>query len=320
VTITIPSAPHWITPDQVQFVKLDEEPLHSILENCNRLYAYHSPALVNIGFTGDEGGSATYVFPMPASADGLEYTALLGYYNDAAATVTANLFEQNAASTGSWGSAVMTKATAHGAAGHQWVSMSGTISAGYGFGQLTLSTSAGNVQAQSLVIFPKVITSISVAAKASGFVPYDDAALNDSAGAIHREYINRVWSNVRSVMRDRRQAVFAYVDNAVSTHQRYNHTDGAAQVVGFAGAHLPGQSGATITFRGRAQKVSGAGTAKLVLAELGGQRAEVDCDDTDNTATLTLRSDQPLLQLSLECTGAASVNIRYATADWRPGD
>jgi hypothetical protein len=323
MAITIPASPIIVTPDQVQFRKLDEDPMHSLLQDCNWLYANHSPALVNLAFTGDATASHDYVFPMPASADGLTYKMFVNWYASASANITTKLYEAAASSNpgGGWGTQIMADTTASGGAGNQWVSATGTIASTTNFGKLEVVPSTGNVQVHSVIIFPDTIASISAGAKSSGFVPYDSAALNDQYGAIHVEYGNRIATNVRSVLRDRRQAIFGHCDDVTSAKIAYaSKNTGSSQVIGFAGAHLAGQKGATVTVRARANKASGAGTATLHVAELGGEYVDLAVDDADNTGTLVLRSDQPLFQAQVDYSGTATMDLRYVTIDWRPGD
>ena len=68
-----------------------------------------------------------------------------------------------------------------------------------------------------LLVYPNTQT-LAAGVTTSGFVPWDDGALTSAEGfAIHEEHINRIGKNAGSVLADRKQCAFAFVQEYTAT-------------------------------------------------------------------------------------------------------
>jgi len=329
--------------DLVGDVYYDDEPLDTIFRIGDYLYGNHCPALMNIAPVNTiSTTSLSWCWPATPSADALTYD--LDWF--VAASLTSRTFqitlEYSASNTtGAWTRVPGFPISQAAGLVYEgwWSSLAGatataTLPAAARFWKLTLTTVSGivNVQCQAMIATPTILASTTSGAKASGFIAHGAAntMLNAAGGTIHTEFWNRAKKNVDSVLADREQMLFSYVDTfttATYTHSwATGRSDRRALTVFDGKTSLPGQGGgpgrgATITVRARVADAAGGGNGTLIVGEVGGARVELDCDDTDVSDTLELQSDTPELYAYVQPyeTGSAC-SVRYVTGHWTLGD
>lgn len=189
-------------------------PLDTILKNTNYLYRYHRPPMLSVAYTSAvqiAGRTARFTIPAKPSVDGLVYeftskilaTAAVGWQ----LTVQIETYD----AINGW-QVLSTAATAQVAGGDQVLTDTQT---GIIARQVTLirtsysGTNGAQLTPHHLLVIPTpaaVVTGI----KLSGFVPYDDGQLSTS-GAVTTEHVNRAQANAISVLQDRAQCAFAWV-------------------------------------------------------------------------------------------------------------
>jgi hypothetical protein len=214
-----------------QYVPLDQQafplasmsgPLDTILKNTNYLWTYHRPAMASVAYMSEfeiTGRGATYWIPVLPSADGLvyEYTHKVMVTSAGAFTLTTTVEKYDA--TNGW-QAVQTTNTNLGAVTDQLttVTQTGTLAADITIIRTTYSANNGaKFTPHHLLVRPTpgaVVSGITP----SGFVPYDDGSLAGSGGPVTTEHVNRAQANALTVLRDRAQCVFSWVQEYDSAH------------------------------------------------------------------------------------------------------
>ncbi len=314
-------APFWLTKEALQFVPFAAVPLSEIAENANRLYTVHNPAVANFAFVVDPTGAGNheYVFALPLGGDSLTYDFALFVSADQTSTVQCDFYTSSTGTSGGW--TLRGQVFPSGvSAWESWARTAGfSIPGGEAYGRLDISPTAGVCQVQCFCIWPS-LPSLPTVKTADGFVPFDITGhLGTPDGPIHRELLNRVYENVRVVMRQRKQAVLGYADISGAAVNRWNNIVDVAHHIFVGGAHLPGQTGADLTVRYRINDVAGVDNACFINEVGGGASAELIVDDTDRTAVISeIASDTP--QFSIRAAPDTSMEIRYIQADWTPGD
>ena len=299
-------------------VDLGKEPLHTILNNTNFLYAYHRPAIVNFCPHNDvsSSGSTSYDFVVraPLSADGLKYEVDWYAYNASNGTGRLQVFETTGSTSAGFGSAVIdTNATWNGG---QWNSAtsSGSFSANATFLKFTFSSNV-NSQLEAVVLRPARVSSIGTSsAYASGFVPYEDDLLSATGAPINTEMLNRACNNAAAVMVDRQQVVFSWVNEDSALHRFSKSGPDSLIPVAMAQAHLPGQAGAICDVW---VKGTDSGTGHIYVGEIGGQKVKLNADGVDRSGEITLASESPVF--TVEVVPDNGLDLYYVTIHWKPG-
>lgn len=316
--VTIPSDLELLEPyDLIGFVRGDDqEPLHTLLRRCNWHYATHRPPLRNSTPHSDVASSQRYIMPVEPSADGLEYQVLLMAWTSLATTLTTVVEYATGSSSGSWTAVTGSPSMAVVMMGDNEVAaFDVTIPASAEFLRVTCSVLLGTVQVQNVLVMPKILTSIAAGVKGCGFVPYDDTHLTSTGAAIHTEYINRGAANFRAVQADRRQDLLTYLQEVTAPKHTWRPAGSLTSYLAAYGvAGLPGQQTTTVTVRLRASDTGSGGT--VTIGQINGDAVSFAADDTDQTETLELYGEQPVIYVRV--TPDTDLTLVYACVDWSP--
>lgn len=341
MAIVIPSALELVAyEDFVGDMVLDDQPLDTILDMTNFLYATHKPALWNLcPINPAATHTHDWVWPAVASADALTYDVAAYVYAAASKVGTIDIdLRYGPTSSGAWTAIVgwnpKTISLGGGGATEAWITAEAALPASAGgFWKLEVDDggTGANTQVQCFAAMPVTLAAIAAGVKASGFKAYDNTMLlSADGGTIHTELFERAVANVRAVLRDRQQMVFSYVDELTNPNYTYAQSlvrDGTYWQWVFRGrTSVRGQGGgpcvgARILVQARADDSSAGGNGVLIVGEEGGQKVTIDCDDADNDGYLDLQSDEPVLYCTVHpYASAGAVTIRYVTGRWLPGE
>jgi hypothetical protein len=297
-------------------VPASKDPLQRILENTNFLFGSHAPALVNFCGMSGSGTSNSYYYPVVPSANGLDYTVHTRFYNSTNPTdITLTIETSTSNTTGGWTALYTSGATTITDTGDTSRTWTTTMTLAANVRYLRISFDGTNaVQLHACAIYPTQQTSTTAAEKSCGFIPYDDTHLDGSGAAIHTEYFNRAITNVRSVLADRKQAVWSYCNHLDRLDTFGASGNVTTRLVALSRCHMVGQAGATVTVRYR---IAGNGSARL-SQDASTEFVDMTCDDTDRTGTMVLKTDQPAFRLTMDPSGTDTPY--YCVVDWAPGD
>ncbi len=319
-------------------VALDDQPLDTILDAVNYLYANHRPALWAFSPVGVASAAHDWVWHAMPSADALTYDIHAYLYNQNSKIDTLNLtLSYGASSSGPWTAVTgwNPKAVSMGGAGsvETWYSATAALPAGSAsteFWRLQVSESGGmNTQVQYFAALPARVPSITAGKKASGFVAYDNTMLQAAAGGtIHTELFDRCVKNVAAILQDRGHAVASYVDDKASAVYTFARATGRSvldwlwvfrgrtSVLGQGGG--PG-IGARLKVYARANDTDAGGNGVLIVGEEGGDSVELDLDDSDSNGTFDLRLDRPVLYAKVHPHDTGAVSVRYISIEYVQG-
>jgi len=307
MAITIPSTLELLTPqDFIGQVPSAEEPLHTLLRRLNWLYSTYSPPLVNASpYCSASGYAPAVVFPVLPSADGIAYDItirIIAKETGSPNTCDISVYEATGY-TGSWSAlpnspfedvALVQSGTGSAAYAVTYTANLGAVDSSTRFIKVAVGHDARkDTQIAAVLIYPRTISSISAGTFASGFVPYDDAALVTAGAAIHREYFDRIWNGVHAIMSDRRCALASFI--ADSGGLRIS-TAGTTRRVFFGQTHIPGGGVTAATVH---VKFGDTGAGKLMVGQYnGGDGSVVTFDDSTSaqSATIKLYGEKPLIQ------------------------
>ena len=300
------------------------EPLETILEGANWLYAEHRPpvaAFCPISPASDRGQS--YVFPVMPSADALSYQLALGYYSTAG---TWDLTVDHSADAATWtntGISVSSQVSALGTDQIIWPATFELPSTARYMRVTTLHQSVTNTH-QMQYIGVRPTRNLATAPTASGFIPFDDALHSGTTGGpVYVELLNRCRDNVLAVMRDRYQFVGGWLQKSPATGAyRLPRDTTSIQLFRFP-FEMPANHDAQLTVR--AHGVSGSGTVGQIIVGqvLGGSGSSVALalDDVHNTGTLRIQGARGEIFGMLDwVSGGRALTPSYVSVDWRPGD
>jgi len=300
----------------------DKDPLYTLLRRANWLYATHAPPLLNVCVHEPARASIEILAAVVPSADSLTYSFDMSLRNSATDTVQVDV-EESSTSSGAGFAAVSGSpfTTASLTAGDNWIAtLDVPLAAATRWIKITVAPASGTVVVHSVVIRPKRLTTLSSGALSSGVVLFDDSHLTDADAAIHTEYINRAALNYHLTVKDRYQCIAGFANHS-TPHMRWVPGTGGANV----DAHFlifgvvplpPGAEETTVTVRLRADD-SGAGGTVLV-GQLNGSSVELDADNADNTATLVLVGDRPVV--FAQVIPDTALDVYYLNIDWQPDD
>ena len=282
-----------------------QDPVKLSLRNANYFYRYHSPALLSVAYC--TAGSLTrisyYHIPIVPSVDSLLYdfehryecssaaqtvTTTVDYCTTYAggATVWTNLYTQND-TTG--GAAVVFRSTRTGVAiPRTAVAIRTQYSA----------PAAGTRTDHHVLVYPNTQTLVA-GITTSGFVPWDDGALTSAEGfAIHEEHLNRIGKNAASVLSDRKQCAYAFVQEYTAT-PRWQCSDTYYGQLGYelpiGRCYIPySWNGTPISLSVKCiATVSAGGTSRRVqFSQTNGETVFLDATAAITSASLAVNSER----------------------------
>ena len=325
MAITIPSNLELLDENAlIGHVPTGTEPLHTIMRRTNWHYARHSPALVNVAPIIAAAASNTIVVPAYASADGLTYQSQWIVWSQTAVTCSFSV-EWATAGGGPWNHVTgspFTSPTLNALATKSFT-QTFTLPSTTRFLRLSIYSGSPAMQLQTFACYPDAISSITAGTKASGFIAYDDAALqvvSDDA-PIHTEYFNRAKENIRTTMADRRHCVFSFAQDASYYAQRYSPPN-AETVVRIAYApYWLGNVKTTqqVTVYAKATD-TGTPDGSIVIGQDGSDYAALEwvANGTHHQGTLTL---DPAADPAIYVNGkdiTTALEVEYVFIDWSP--
>lgn len=271
--------------------------LATVLQNTNYLYRYHRPAALSVAYWCQAeitGRNARFTIPFNPSVDNLSYVLrhhLLATSVFGGATITASVETHTVA--GGWIAAASDSTTiAAGSNQHAIVDHHFAIGSDVDMLRVTYGTTAGWFTPHHLLAYPYA-SSPTVGIKQSGFIPFDDGILVGAVGgAVHTEFLERAQANALSVLRDRAQCAFAFVQEDNHLYMVTKPDGGASlnwTVFPTARVGFCGQSGELTLEVSMLSDVS-RGTARTNLVNLyqvGG--SSCTCTSSGNLETTTLK-------------------------------
>ncbi|MHC4892247.1 MAG: hypothetical protein ACYTFV_02575 [Planctomycetota bacterium] len=303
-------------------VPAGREPLETLLNRTNHLYAYHAPALVNVTFRDAFNPSSQFIVPIDPSVDGIDYDVAMSFVADAG-TIAVTLgwsatYAGAYSSIAGWNANTITSAapsaTHIGAADS--TEPAASIPASARFLSVSVVHATGDVQLHSLCITPRRMTSISSGAKASGFIAFDDGLLSSTGAPINTEHLNRGWQNITATYSDRRHWLMGQVFSPSAPSYRFTKFGykGTHQYTTVGQVHMPGNVESVCKVRMRAQD---SGTpASITIGQINGASVTLDANDTDHETDLTISGEYPVLfAMANPYNGIA---IRYLSVTWAP--
>lgn len=318
MSIIIPSDLELLAPnDLIGHVPADsDDPLRTLLRRSNWHYATHAPACVNACPIADPAGQQEFLFPAFVSRDGLPYFIALNIWAAGATNVDVKLTESDSG-TGVFTDLSISPSTEALAAGDNWLLLFDTIAADTEFMKLKLNNVTANIQCQAILVFPFKLGSISAPAKASGFIPFDEAHILAApfGAAIHTEYLNRGWKNFRSTQADRHQAVFSYLQQLAVFKYRFTAVSQKKTFVIFqCPVGLTGRTTTDVIVKLRASE-SGS-PSEITVGQVDGDSISLAANGLDQEGTLTLRGELPIVYAVARPDNV--VEVRYITGEMVP--
>lgn len=318
MAIVIPGTLELLPPSTfLGHLHADDEPLRTLLNRSNWHYATHAPALLNCCPLAIPLASQDFAAAATPSADGLTYDCDLALWLDVNSTIVITFRESSTSSSAGW--SVVAVSSPFLTAGDNRHSFTVPLAATTKYLRITVASVSGLVQCQSWLVRPRKLTTITAPAsppKPSGSIPFDDAHLSTVGAAVHVEYLNRAWENFRATQADRRQAVLSYVQASTSPTNifRVIATGQTAPRVLYGASWIP-ETQITATVRFRASDL-GVTDGTVRVGQVGGDVVEFVCDDSDQTATITLTGPDPVIYAQAE--PVLIININYITIDYSP--
>lgn len=252
------------------------QPLTAILNNLHYLWQKHQPPLLSVVYNASATTtrSTIYHIPITPSADGLLYTFAHRFICSAATQTVAVTVEETDTYAGggtAW-TAIYTQNVVTGGAGLLTTSTSASyaIPADAVAIRVTLAApGAGTKTDHHLLVYPSPAAP-TAGTYASGFKPFDDGIMaSANLAPIHEEWIQRAARSSRALAQDRKQCVYAFVQEYRSApvfscrDALYGNTD-AGYSLPTVRAYLPHAStGQSVSFSVIAEVSAGA-TADLI--------------------------------------------------------
>jgi hypothetical protein len=249
--------------------------------------------------------------PTP-SADNLSYDVRLSWWqSNAGATITVDIDTSTTGSGGAWAAGI--NAThASGTNVTQWLHSSTLpLTAAMNALRFDISADAGTVQLHHVLITPTPLAAITSGTKTSGFIGYDPALLNATAGSpVNTEMINRVRANVASILNDRRTCAlgFMWEDTQASTIRK--QASAVSNRSNLAPASLPGFIGETVTVEA-AGTTSAAGTTKLIVGTGGDETDPMTMAGVDQSEAMDISTERPDFYMTWQHDGAKTITPKF---------
>lgn len=308
-------------------------PLDTILKNTNYLYQYHRPPLLSVAFCSAykiTGRTARFTIPVKPSVDGLVYEFTSKLLASSAGAWQLIVQIETFDAVNGW-LVLATQTSNRAAMVDQLVTDTQTGVLGGTVAMVRMSytgTGVAEITPHHLLTIPTPAAPVT-GIKLSGFVPYDDGLLS-TTGAITTEHVNRAHQNAVSVLQDRVQCAFAFVQEDTPANMVFR--PGLAPYVLWKTSPsvkvgLYGQQGELVLECAILAGVTrGTGKVRIVQTDAPAPDAyyEANANGTLQTgsllATTTVGPDASIeLAMSLKLTDPLAVADIYAVlAWWRP--
>lgn len=316
-----------VGPERLTGIQDDySQPLQDYANNVNWDYCNYAPPLVNISPDLHGGtviaGTQFVVVPVTPSADSLSYTVYVGVFAASAGTLSFRVDADAAADPQPQVALDWTNLSTQSPAvlaNYNWLTpFTVTIPAATQYLRFRTSNSIGDSGALSILVVPAPIAEPPSSQTACGWLRMGVGAICQQGAAIHPEYLNRMDRNIGIVRRDRKVMVWSACRQDVAGLQM---TFSEPRVVSVAPCSLVGQKGATVDVVLYAHDSTNGG--EVIIREHGGNSVKFTVDDNGGefrrqTLTLTLNSEQPLIEMTASPSGTMS--LMFAGLIWTPGD
>lgn len=286
MAITHPTSYEITSPADMALVKAAAAPLAAALANANAMWSLHAPPLRSCIWidAGMDVSTRTYRVGVIPSQDGITYRHRHVVHCDTdAEDVTITVEWQ--ASGGGWTSIYSAAHTP--SSGLISASIAGlAIPAAADELRVTYSRPTLHFWPDSMLLTPE--PAATTGRQASGFWPYDDALLTTPGAPINTELVNRPLRSTAAVLLDRLGCILSMSQDTASPLLTLD-----AATVG-AGWRVLTDGYASVPYAPQTQDVevsalaTGATTtAGRLRVVVGGVAAEIDCDTTRRTTTIT---------------------------------
>ena len=314
--------------DLIGRIAAGREPLETIADQGNYLYAHHRPPIA--AFSPHDRGtsySLSYIVPITPSADGLTYDLHFAVHAVIAGTYTITV---STSQTHGGTYANIYNANRTPAAAQEWFTLDAqAIPAADRFLRVQLSSinTANAVQLQWFAARPSAARdpadataqAIPAGVQPSGFCRVDGSLLAAAGAPVHVELLNRCRDNALAVIQDRRQAVAAFVTEAPGLRMRTDGAEYSAQIFRLP-YHLAGQQRAKVRVHVYAAPGRFSAGHIVVGQVLGANTPAMACDSTARSELLQLQGDRGEIYAVLTVTAGTDCAIHYVVIDWTPGE
>lgn len=300
------------------------DPLDTIGQNLNWLYANHSPPLLNVTPVSGAAGTEQFVLPVWPSSENLDYVATYG-----ATTVLgceaevelsyATIAEPQPGTGAHWTHADTTT----------WNPVTRLEATGAAFALpnnathilLECSTDGNAWDLNAFMLHPQVMETGEVGIPVGTDATYISGQMLDGAqGPIQTEALNRLYVAPAITLGKRAQMLFSFAENVPASPKAGGNAHDYWDQLVVASPTMPGQEGAVVRV-----VVCAAGTAaddSITITDEGGESVELVIGDTSTAyayvwSTLTLRSDRPVITATAGGTGG--VTPLFIAGFYRPG-
>lgn len=335
MAVTAPTSATILDATTYQTPAVDGETVAQILENGNHLYRdWQVPLVDACPCTRTDANDRSYTVPVTPSADGLRYQFRFTWLPQFNGTVTLAVYEA-ASFAGTFNVVAGPTVTAVGAIGvWQAATLTGTVPATARCLRFRITAAGGSFYPGQIRAAPNPNTSAvpfvaPFGTTASGFRVFDDSLLRTAGAPVNTEMLDRALLNARSVIRDRLQAVFSFVqDDGTLRNPIYRPPFTGAPPpstalemrLGATPCYIPHDGDAWIDVR----------VIALTTAAVTAGRVRVSSDEAGETLaangtiqTARLKVKGPRFNVYLYASSQTALDTTYVYAAvglWRPGD
>lgn len=235
---------------------ISAQPLKSILQNTNWLYASHRPQAVSFAPMCDFSQDISCICPIKPSADGFQYRIYIAGWTDYNGTIDIVLNTGNGDGPTTWTNVITDSAAV--TAGN-WFTYEANFDCAAGEDRIQLQADAGagnDYLISHVLIVPNIDTTAAplaapYGATTSGFVPYDDALIDLTNAPVNTEHLDRAQLNATKIRLDRYAMVASLIqdDGSVSTVQKYTPPTVAPQTIAATDWHRIGRATMVLPFQ-----------------------------------------------------------------------
>lgn len=331
MAVTAPTSATILDATMYQTPLMDGEIVAQILENGNHLYRdWQVPLVDACPCTRTDANDRSYTVPVTPSADGLRYQFRFTWLPQFNGTVTLAVYEA-ATFAGPFNIVAGPTVSAAGAVGvWQAAALTGTVPATARCLRFRFTAAGGSFYPGQIRAAPNANTAAvpfvaPFGTTASGFRVFDDSLARTAGAPINTEFLDRALLNARSVIRDRLQAVFSFVQDDGSFRTAIYRTPPTATTaldmrLGLAPCYIPHDGDAWIDVRVIAATTA-ATTANRVTVASGAQSVQLAADGTIQRARLRVKGPKFDIELRASSqTALDNTSVYAAVGLWRPGD
>lgn len=321
MAITIPADLELFELNQLLgLIPAGQDPVHTLMRRVNWHYATHAPPLVDIAPDHVPAATVEVIVPCYPSADYLTYDSVWQLYAAAAGTVDIDIQEATTYGGVYTSLATYPHTVPDWGGGNTQFTRNAQVATTTRFLKIRCLNGAGNVQVQGLTLSPQKLTSIAAAAKPSGMVPYEDAALTATGAPIHTEYWLRAQDSIRGTYSDRRQVLWSWCQTVAAPRIAIvASAQWTTQRFALAGCQLPVSSKTLLTVYAKCAD-SGGGAGTVLVGQVGSsyEPAKITADDTAGSDTFYWDPHGEDAIYAVADNPSGTMTPRYVIVEWTP--